>query len=246
MNSIIRLLSASLILTSSGILAESTNLGIGIGISQQPYKQYHNEISFLPVIDYDHQRFWFRGIGGGYKLWSEEKNQVSLIGFWSPLWFRPSESNDNSLRLLDKRRSTIMAGIDWNHETDFGSFYSQLAKDILNNSQSTTADVSWRYTFIGDYFSFTPAIGTMWNSNAHNRYYYGVSARESNISGLGRYKPGSSLEPYLEMSATYRLLSDWHIFLTSRYSHFSSEVKDSPMVGRSWVTLMSTGVIYTF
>lgn len=89
MNCLIRLLSAILMLISPGLLAESTSLGIGVGISQQPYKQYRNDISFLPVIDYDHQRFWFHGIGGGYKLWTEEKNKFPSSGFGHLFGFVP-------------------------------------------------------------------------------------------------------------------------------------------------------------
>ncbi|WP_172821845.1 MipA/OmpV family protein, partial [Escherichia coli] len=40
--------------------------------------------------------------------------------------------------------------------------------------------------------------------------------------------------------------SNWGIYGTARYSRLSDEVKNSPMVDRSWDGLFSTGITYRF
>ncbi|EJN3599412.1 MipA/OmpV family protein, partial [Escherichia coli] len=83
-------------------------------------------------------------------------------------------------------------------------------------------------------------------SQKQNDYYYGVSRRESVRSGLKRYKADDGWAPYLEVSANYTFAGNWGIYGTARYSRLSDEVKNSPMVDKSWDGLFSTGITYRF
>ncbi|SVK53275.1 MltA-interacting protein precursor [Acinetobacter baumannii] len=86
----------------------------------------------------------------------------------------------------------------------------------------------------------------MWNSKNQNKYYYGVSANESRRSGLDSYTPSDSWAPYLELSANYQINKSWNAFFVGRYVKLSDEVKDNPMVDKSYTGLLMTGVSYTF
>lgn len=77
----------------------------------QPYKGYDSEAYLIPAVSYDGDSFWFRGLGGGYYLWNDAADTLSVMAYWSPMYFKPDDSNDHQLRRLDKRKSTMMAGV---------------------------------------------------------------------------------------------------------------------------------------
>lgn len=54
-----------LIATSSSVAqAESDlSLGAGVGVVENAYKQYDNDVYPVPVVTYDSENFWFRGLG---------------------------------------------------------------------------------------------------------------------------------------------------------------------------------------
>ncbi|MBC1184111.1 MULTISPECIES: MipA/OmpV family protein [Kluyvera] len=245
----IKLLALGVLIATSAtaVQAESKlTLGAGVGIVEHPYKQYDHDVYPVPVINYEGDNFWFRGLGGGYYLWNDGTDQLSLTAYWSPLYFKPGDSDNSQLRKLDKRKSTVMAGVSWMHHTQYGSLRTMLSGDTLDNSNGIVWDTAWVYRYTNGGLTLTPGIGVQWNSENQNQYYYGVSHHESAKSGLRSYDPNSSWNPYLELSANYRFAGSWSVYGTARYTRLSDEITDSPMIDKSWTGLLSTGVTYTF
>ena len=54
-----------LIATSAGVAhAEGKfSLGAGVGVVEHPYKDYDTDVYPVPVINYEGDNFWFRGLG---------------------------------------------------------------------------------------------------------------------------------------------------------------------------------------
>lgn len=245
----IKLLALGVLIATSAtaVQAESKlTLGAGVGIVEHPYKQYDHDLYPVPVINYEGDNFWFRGLGGGYYLWNDGTDQLSVMGYWSPMYFKPGDSDNSQLRRLDKRKSTVMAGISWMHHTQYGSLRTALSGDILDNSNGVVWDTAWVYRYTNGGLTLTPGIGVEWNSENQNQYYYGVSHHEAAKSGLRSYDPSNSWNPYLELTANYRFANSWSVYGTARYTRLSDEITDSPMVDKSWTGLLSTGVTYTF
>jgi outer membrane protein len=42
------------------------------------------------------------------------------MAYWSPMYFKPGDSDSNQLRRLDKRKSSMMAGLSYVHNTQYG------------------------------------------------------------------------------------------------------------------------------
>lgn len=245
----IKLLTFGVLLATSAtaVQAESKiSVGAGVGIAEQPYKQYDHDIIPIPVINYESDNFWFHGLGGGYYLWNDDADKLSVMGYWSPLRFKSNDSDDHQLRSLDDRKSTMMMGLSWLHNTQYGSLRTSLAGDVLDNSDGIVGDLAWIYRYTQGDLTLTPGIGVQWSSEDQNQYYYGVSRHESSKSGLRHYDPNDSWSPYLELTASYRLAENWNVFGAARYTRLSDEVTDSPMVDKSWAGILSTGVTYSF
>ena len=245
----IKLLALGVFIATSASAAHADGkltLGAGVGVVEHPYKQYDADVYPVPVISYESDNFWFHGLGGGYYLWNDTNDKLSVTAYWSPMYFKPGDSYNSQMRKLDRRKSTMMAGLSYVHNTQYGFLRTTLAGDTLDNSNGITWDLAWLYRYTNGNLTLTPGIGVEWNSDNQNEYYYGVSRHESRRSGMRSYDPDSSWNPYLELSANYRFLGDWSVYGVARYTRLSDEITDSPMVDKSWSGLISTGITYTF
>ncbi len=245
----IKLVALGVLTASCAFAANAENtfsLGAGVGVVESPYKQYDKRVLPVPVITYESDNFWFRGLGGGYYLWNDQADKLSITAFYFPWEFKPKDSDNNQLRQLDRRKATMMAGLSYIHNTEYGFLRTTLAGDVLDNSNGVLWDIGWLYNYNNGALSVTPGIGVEWASDNLNQYYYGVSRDEARRSGLKSYDPDNGWSPYLELSVSYRLTDSWTVYGSGRYTHLSDEIKDSPMVDKSWGGLLSTGVTYRF
>lgn len=226
--------------------AEPLSLGASLIYAQSPYRGGQDRYLPLPVINYEGENFWFRGLQGGYYLWKDQQDQLSLTLLGSPQQYDPKDNDLGDMKALDKRRMTLMGGATYRHVAEWGIVRTALLGDVLNNSNGIIWDLTYLYRFDFGAFSLTPGIGATWNSANQNRYYYGVSSRESARSGIAQYRPDDSWSPYVEMNASYQLSDSWNASLSGRYTRFDSEIKDSPMVDKSGQFTVWTGISYSF
>lgn len=245
----LKLLALGLLVATSvsTVYAEGkVSVGAGVGVINSPYKQYDRDIYPVPVVTYEGDNFWFRGLGGGYYLWNDDTDKLSIMAYYDPTHFKPGDSDNRGLRQLDKRKSSLMAGLSYVHNTQYGFLRTALAGDTLDNSNGYVWDIAWLYRYTNGALTLTPGIGVDYKSENYNDYYYGVSGHESRRSGLKRYDADDGWNPYLELTANYNFASDWNVYASGRYTRLSDEIKDSPMVDKSWNGIFSTGVTYTF
>ncbi|AMO81351.1 MipA/OmpV family protein [Obesumbacterium proteus] len=231
---------------TSAAQAGTWSLGASALVSPDPYRGNNDRVYPVPIINYEGDDFYFRSLTAGYYLWKDEQNQLSVMAFYNPLHFKASDSDDRHMKQLSNRHSTVMAGVAYTHKEDWGSIRTSFAGDILDNSNGLIADAAYLFPITAGDWSFTPGAGVTWNSSNQNDYYFGVSGSESNRSGYKRYTASDSWNPYVELTARYQINSNWNAFFTGRYIRLSDEVKDSPMIDKSYTGLLWTGVTYTF
>ncbi|MCS2147770.1 MipA/OmpV family protein [Scandinavium manionii] len=247
---LIKLLTTGVLLATASTVVHAEDskltLGAGVGVIGHPYKQYSSDIYPVPAIDFESDNFWFHGLGAGYYLWNDTTDKLSITAYWSPLYFKPGDSDNNQLRKLDRRQSTMMAGLSYLHFTQYGFLRTTLAGDTLDKSNGISWDMAWLYRYNTGALTVTPGIGVQWSSDNENEYYYGVSRNESRKSGLRSYDPEDGWNPYVELSVNYKLNEAWSVYGVGRYTRLSDEITDSPMVDKTWTGLLSTGVTYSF
>lgn len=237
---------ASALLGAQGALAGTWSIGASALVSPNPYRGYQERVYPVPIINYEGDDFFFRTLSAGYYLWKDPQNQLSLTAYYSPLSFRTRDTDDAQMKRLDARHGTLMAGVLYSHQAQWGTLRTAFAGDTLDNSNGLVGDLAYIYPVKLGAWSLSPAVGVGWNSKKQNQYYYGVSGAESARSGLEQYKPGDSWAPYVELVANYQINKDWNAFFMGRYIQLSDEVKDSPMVDKSYTGLLWTGIRYTF
>lgn len=226
--------------------AAPLSLGASVIYAESSYRGGQDRYFPVPVINYEGENFWFRSLQGGYYLWKDPQNQLSLTLLGSPQQYDPDDNDAGDMKRLDKRHMTLMGGATYRHTADWGIVRTALLGDLLNNSDGIIWDLTYLYRIeMGD-FSLTPGIGAMWNSANQNRYYYGVSGHESARTGIDRYHPDDSWSPYVELSASYQISPQWNASVVGRYTRFDSEIKNSPMIDKSGQSTLWAGVSYTF
>ena len=229
-----------------GVEAEPLSLGASVIYAQSPYRGGQDRYLPVPVINYEGEKFWLRSLQGGYYLWKDSQNRLSLTLSGSPQQYDPDDNDLGDMKELDKRRMTLMGGVSYRHEAEWGILRTGLLGDVLNNSNGIVWDLAWLYRLDFGQFSVTPGIGATWNSANQNRYYYGVSGHEAARTGIRSYRPDDSWSPYAELSVNYRINAQWNAALVGRYTRFDDEIKDSPMVDKSGQTALWTGISYSF
>ncbi|MGL6017614.1 MAG: MipA/OmpV family protein [Gibbsiella quercinecans] len=234
------------VIGSASALADSLALGLSAGAAQSPYRETDPTVFPFPLISYDSDYLFFHGIKGGVHLWKDDVNQLDVFAAYDPRQFRPKDSDDRRMKLLDRRDSTAVAGVEYTLRTDFGHFNASVAGDVLDNSDGISANAAYLYPIMLNDWELVPKVGVRWDSKDQNKYYFGVSQRESQRSGLAAYDPQDSFTPYAELALRYHVTPAWTTFVSARYEALPDEVKNSPMVDKDGVGLVSAGFSYKF
>ncbi len=238
----------SLLCAQSLALAELT-VGLGVGVGLSPYKDYDTMVEPLPVIKYQKDRFYVEGLKAGVNVLNGESTKLDVHVGYLPLEFKGGDTDNRALKQLDKRKSTMTAGVGVSHR--FNNHKTEvkfsLDADILDNSNSLIAETELNHTFqASDKVMIVPSAGLVWVNEDHNNYYYGVSRNESARSGVKQYSADGSVHPYLGIGVHYGMTENVSLFGGARVDFLSKEVKDSPMVDRSVTGAVAIGVTYTF
>jgi len=229
--------------------ADDFSLGLTASWSSKLYRQVNENKNNLlfPNVDYESGRFWFHGLSTGYNLLQTPYDKIAVLGYYLPLSFKASDSHSWQMRQLKDRRSSLMTGLSYSHQSDtFGTFETVLATDALGNSNGLNWSNTWSYPVQLGALGLEPALGINWNNSKFNRYYYGISSGESARSGLKQYSPGDSWAPFAELSLNYSLTTSWNLYGGARYTFLPDEVKHSPMVAKDSLVTFWGGFSYSF
>lgn len=231
-------------------LANASNpwsIGMGSAVELSPYKGVDAKlIPVVPIINYENSAFFVHATTAGLYLWHNSTDTLTLNVNYSPLHFKPSDSDNHQLQSLDKRRSTMMTGMTYRHKAIWGTVRTNISVDVLNERHGMTAEGAYLYTLSMRMLTLTPGIGINWQNETFNDYYYGISSHESQRSGLAQYDAGKSISPFVELTANYHINSNWNTFVIGRYTQMDDNIKNSPMVDKSYNALIFTGITYAF
>lgn len=235
-----------LIFNCPGSFANELRLGIMGEIDFPVYKGVKHDTVAYPFINYDSQRFYIEGDEAGIYFLKTEEQELSLGAGYHWQGLKPSDSTDHQIKLLDKRKESVMLNLDYTYITSYGGLSIELDVDLLRRNKGTTIDLGYIAQFDVGKVTLAPNIGAIWYSKHYNNYYYGISENESVRSGLPRYTSKSGINPYVELNVIYKVTDKWEALLSTRYEHMSHQVKKSPMVKSNGNKLVKFGVLYQF
>ncbi|EUM16611.1 hypothetical protein L465_00425 [Enterobacter sp. BIDMC 29] len=222
------------------------SLGAEGGIYESAYHVKHADRWFLPYIGYQLGDFYIDGTELGYNLYDDNTNSLKLKGYYLETQFDSDSAKESSLRKLDNRHSTLMAGLNYTLTTTYGAFSFTSGVDTLNQSKGVTANFTYMAMSKWGNLTVVPMFGVDWNNRKFTRYYYGITSGEASRSELKIYQPRSSYIPFVSVALNYNFSKDWNLWSELTERTYSSEITNSPMVNKSAVTEWTLGVSYDF
>ncbi len=241
----------SLLLTSFGGVvtagAYEFSLGFTGGGGVTPYKGIDSKLFALPYASFDSKYVFISFPSSGVHIFKSDLLAVNArvdYLFWE---FEPKNSDNWSMRRLDRRKSTLCAGIDASLNTPAGSFKADVTADVLGRSHSVVATGTYAYPLkLAERLMFIPSAGVIWQSAKHNDYYFGVTDKEAYKSGLASYDADSGINYFVRAGFTLAITSHITAEAHGNYMWLAKEVKDSPMVDKTGVWGASGGIVYKF
>lgn len=222
------------------------DIGIGGTVITSEYKDTRLAGSTLPLLGYEGERFYLRGVSGGLHLfrtsWFELNAQLSYL----PQHFYADNSDDWAMRRLDDRYSSMLAGLNTRIMTPYGIVAATASTDVLGYSNGIILDASYSYPFRLSRVALVPTVGLQWTDTNYNDYYYGVKASEARQSGFQEYSPEGCVSPYAGVTARLQFTDHLSGFASARALFLNQEITDSPMVESSEKYSLSLGVMYKF
>ena len=180
---------ACVFLLSVATPATAADVSVGLGGTWQssPYKGHDDTILPVPLIHFEGERFYVRGLDAGVHIWRNETHAISLGASYFGLAFDSSKTDDRSLKRLDDRYSTLNLYLQYTLQTNYGHAGVRVLRDVLGNSDAFSAEAYYKYPFMFGPVYVSPGAGIRWDSEDQLDYYFGISSNEARKSGLERH-----------------------------------------------------------
>lgn len=222
-------------------------VGANVSFNQYAYDQDH-EITVTPQAFYDNNRVYIEGAEAGVYAYKDAKNEWRATLGYDSRHFDPANSENTQLKGMNERDWSVMVGSSYMRITPYGGFKAHAETDLLGRHDGTTVKLAHlsRFKFADDKLTIYPEVGVQWNNGDYNQYYYGVSADESHRTLVTAYQVDSSVNPYVNVSASYAFHPKISGFVSQSLAFLSSEQKNSPLVNDDVESKTKIGFNYQF
>ena len=245
---------ALLAAASSGALAQTTQpsedpetddgppqgwaLGVGAIVQNAAYAGEGTRVQPVPLISYEGEHFFFRGITAGWQLLDNETFELAAIaqfrfdGFEiKELGRRELAANGLDSRLLEDRDDSLDAGISASWSGSAGELELELLADVSGKSKGQEFSLQYGYPLDFGSTVITPNIGVTYLSKDMANYYYGTLDSEVR-RGVIDYKPGAATLPYVGVNVMHSFADNWTFLALLEYSALPNKITDSPLLER--------------
>lgn len=213
-------------------------VGLAAVLSDSPYAGEGTRVIPIPLITYQGENFYLRGITAGWTFVRSESFELSALtklrfdGFEvKDLGRKELANNGIDYRLLEDRDIALDAGLGMEWSGDAGEIEIELLSDVTDVSGGQEVSIQYGYPIRLAGGMFTPNVGATWLSEDNANYYYGTLDEEV-ARGVVNYKPDAVTIPHVGF-AYFRPVGDkWAMMAWVKYSMLPDEIKDSPFIER--------------
>ena len=207
-----------------------------------PYRQLDEDLLVVPLIRFEGERAYLRGLRGGFTL--VERGPLEFSAFLQARGDGYEAKDSPFLAGMDDRRFSLDGGValSWRVER-IGQFEFSAATDLLDRSGGHEVDASWTGFLPAGKWRILPTVSLRWQSEDLVDYYYGVRSGEA-LPGRPAYAGDAALVPELSVLATRPIGKRWQLFARVGHSFLPSEITDSPLVDDDRRTSIILGLGY--
>lgn len=225
-------------------------LGLATVVSESPYAGEGSRIIPIPLVSYQGERFFFRGITAGWTILELGSFELTALAKLRMDGFEVKDlgrielaRNGIDYRLLDDRDKALDAGMGLKWSGAAGELEAEILADVTDKSGGQEIQLQYGYPFELGQTRLTPNIGISWQSKDMANYYYGTLPEEV-ARGVVDYRPGSVTIPHVGVSFLRPLGEKWTVMGNIKYSSLPGEIRKSPLIERD--TDGSTSVFIGF
>jgi len=247
---------ATVLMISCNVSADERprwGLGVGAVASDNAYAGRDARITALPVVTYDGERVFFRGIEGGVHLFRGDWARFDVIAGGrldgiDAKDFGVNELAQNGINrnLLSDRDDSIDAGFRVGLNGRYGEVQLDLVADVLDKSGGFEGKLRYGYPLnLTESLTLTPYIGANYLSKDLTQYYYGILDEEI-ARGVVSYKPDSAVTASAGVGLQYRFAKRWLLIGDVAYKSLPDDISNSPLVDSDSSARLLIAVIRAF
>lgn len=236
---------------ATGVNAKISQWSIGAAAAYSPsfYKETPSNTTVIPMIGYEGEHLFLRGFSGGYRLYPVGTPQNIIFRFvYDPRTFKPEDSDNTQMQLLDERIATILGGVTYQAITHIGLFEIGGGTDIGNTHNGLYAEAVWKLPIRRAGWAITPSIGYSYNSERLNTHLYGVSSEESQRTGgaISEFDADWDGQFFVGLSTYFHLTPNIRVTGGLRYVNLEGNLEQSSMIEHTTSTTGNVGIAYVF
>lgn len=230
---------ATLILTTSLASAQQAprwGLGVGAAVSDSVYAGEGTRVTPFPLLSYQGERFYWRGIQGGAHL--VKRGGFSLDATLSARFDGIDRDDFGVLELagrgidralLEDRDDGFDLGLAGSWRGAMGQLDLGVKGDITSTSKGHEVNLSYSYPVQWGATRIAPNIGVSHLSKKLANYYYGTLPEEV-ARGVASYQPGSAAVARIGIDVMRPFAGNWVFIGNIAYRKLPSKLADSPLV----------------
>lgn len=247
------LLALSLPLAAQAGESGLRSVGMGLSVSQDIYAGEDSSVSLLPLLHYESERLFVRGLAGGVHLYENDGFGLDAIvagrfdgvdadDFGREELLRNGIDRD----LLEDRDNGIDLGLRATWQGAAGELQATARGDVSSASDGYELALEYGYPLSLAGAEVTPALTMNYMSDKLADYYYGTLSKEE-ARGVSRYRPGNAFVPGVALGLSKPLGERWLLNAQASYQRLPGRITDSPLTeGDSGVVGFKVGLSWIF
>ena len=212
------------------------SLGVGAIASEGPLLGEDSRTLVIPIVGYEGERIFFRGISGGVHLFQRGGFELDALvaarlDGWDARDLGAAELAGVGIdrALLRDRDNGVDMGLGMAWEGAAGKLGAEAKADVSNASDGYELKLDYEFPVPAGAGTLIPGAGVSYWSDRLSDYYYGT-LQEEEARGVARYRPGAVLVPQVSLGYARPLTQRWLMLAAVEYRWLPSELTDSPLV----------------
>jgi len=211
---------------SEGVPEKDWGIAAGFRIARIPFTVQEEQVAdFIPLMFYDGDTFFMRGLTGGVKFYNKNQWQFSLIGRYR--FFDIPAEYQNLVR-----GNALDVGVQLEHTHSNGMIGS--VELMADNDSRYYGALSSRYRWDAGSWDILPFATLRYKSARFNAHYYGLDgfAQPSNLSQTIDNKIGAGIDATIGSEIRYHVTSNFYLVGRAQITALDKSARDSQFIDR--------------